>query len=221
MRSPCGVLDSYLVGAHEITLLIREYGLLVVFLVTGLQAVGLPVPGGTALAVAAIDASTKHGLPLAGVIAAGAAGATAGTTIGYVLGRWRGESVLLRLGRLFRQKEARIQDLRRQFQQHALIPLFLARFITAARNVAGLVAGASGMAFVPFFLVSAAAAIISSAIVGVEYYFAGHAILGAPTWLQIVLIILGIAATIMSFRLLRPGTLERLKRAVDPADAAD
>lgn len=208
-------------GSHEITLLIHEYGLLVVFLASALQAAGLPVPGGTALAVAAIDASTKHGLPLPGVIAAAAAGATAGTTIGFALGRWRGEPVLLRVGRLLRQKPARIQELRAQFQQHALLPLFIARFITAARNVAGLVAGASGMAFLPFLLVSAAAAITSSTIVGVEYYLAGHAILGAPTWLQIVLIILGILATIASFRLLRPGTIERLKRGVDPADAAD
>lgn len=36
-----------------------------------------------------------------------------------------------------------------------------------------------------------------------EYHFAGHAILGAPTWLQAVLIILGLIGTILTFRLLR------------------
>lgn len=208
-------------SGHEITHLIHEYGLIVVFLAAGLQAVGLPVPGGTALVAAGIDASTKHGLPLVWVIVCGAAGALVGTTIGFALGRWRGEPVLLRVGRLFRQKPERVQRLRQQFSQNAIAPLFIARFITAARNVAGLVAGASGMRFLTFFLVSAAACIAWSSLITLEYYFAGHAILGAPTWLQIVLIIFGIIATILSFRLLRPGTLAGSSRGTEAADPAE
>lgn len=208
-------------SAHEITQLIHEYGLLVIFLATGLQAVGFPVPGGTALALAGIDASTKHGLPLAGVMSAGALGALLGATAGFMLGRWRGESLLLRLGRLFRQKPERVQALREEFQKHALAPLFIARFVTGARNAAGLLAGASGMVFIRFFVVSAAAAVAWSALIAVEYYLAGHALLGAPSWLQILLIIVGIVATILSFRLLRPGALSRGGGAPNAADAAD
>ena len=51
------------VGSHEITQLIHEFGLIAVFLAAGLQAMGFPVPGGTALVIAGIDASTKNGLP--------------------------------------------------------------------------------------------------------------------------------------------------------------
>jgi phosphatidylglycerol lysyltransferase len=191
------------VSSHEITHLIHAYGLIVVFLAAGLQAVGFPVPGGTALVAAGIDASTKHGLPVVGVILAGAVGALVGTTIGFAVGRWRGESILLRLGRLFRQKPERVQQLRRDFQQHALAPVFIARFITGARNLAGLIAGASGLAFRGFFLISAAAALGWSCLITLEYYFAGKALLGAPTWLQILLIAVGIIATIVSLRLLR------------------
>jgi membrane protein DedA with SNARE-associated domain len=191
------------VSSHEITHLIHEYGLIVVFLAAGLQAMGWPIPGGTALVAAGVDASTKHGLPLGWVIVSGAAGALLGTVVGFGLGRWRGEAILLRLGRLVRQKPERVQKLRRQFQEHALAPVFVARFITGARNVAGLLAGSSGMAFGGFFLVSAAACVVWSSVITLEYYFAGHAILGAPTWLQILLIIVGIVATILSFRLLR------------------
>lgn len=194
-------------SSHEITHLIHEYGLIVVFLAAGLQAMGFPVPGGTALVAAGIDASTKHGLPLVWVIVAGAAGALLGTVIGFGLGRWRGEAILLRVGRVFRQRPERVQKLRRQFQEHALAPVFIARFITGARNLAGLLAGSSGMRFRAFFLVSAAACVVWSAVITLEYYFAGRAILGAPTWLQILLIIVGIVATIVSFRLLRPGAL--------------
>jgi membrane protein DedA with SNARE-associated domain len=205
------------VSSHEITVLIHDYGLIVVFLAAGLQAVGFPVPGGTALVIAGIDASTKHGLPLVGVIVAGAVGALVGTTGGWVVGRWRGEVALVRLGRLLRQRPERVQQLRERFASRGLFSIFLARFITGARNVAGLVAGASGMAFTSFFLVSAAAATAWSAIITLEYYFAGHAILGAPTWLQILLVIVGIIATIVSFRFLRPA----LGRPADTADAAE
>jgi membrane protein DedA with SNARE-associated domain len=161
------------------------------------------------------------------VIVSGAAGALLGTTIGFGLGRWRGEAILLRLGRLFRQKPARIQKLRRQFQEHGLAPVFIARFITGARNLAGLVAGSSGMRFGGFCAVSAAACVVWSSVITLEYYFAGHAILGAPTWLQILLIVVGIVATVLSFRLLRPAVGERSQgptnavRAKPPANAVE
>ena len=194
-------------SSHEITHLIHEYGLIVVFLAAGLQAVGFPIPGGTALVAGGIDASTKHGLPVVWVIVAGALGALIGATLGFAIGRWRGDRVLVRLGKLFRQKPERVDQLRSWFQDHGVAPVFIARFITGARNVAGLLAGATGMPFARFFLVSAAACTLWSTIITLEYYFAGHVILGAPTWLQVTLIVVGIVATILSFKLLKPGAL--------------
>jgi membrane protein DedA with SNARE-associated domain len=192
------------VSSHQLTSLIHEYGLFVVFFAAGLQAVGFPIPGGTALVVAGVDASTKHGLPVVWVIVVGALGALIGTTIGYGLGRWKGDPVLVRLGRVFRQKPARVEQLRDWFRDHGVLPVFIARFITGLRNLAGLVAGASGMGFPVFFAVSAAACALWSTVITLEYYFAGHVILGAPTWLQILLVIVGIVGTILSFRYLRP-----------------
>jgi membrane-associated protein len=209
------------VSSHEITHLIHEYGLIVVFLAAGLQAVGFPVPGGTALVAAGIDASTKHGLPVVWVIVCGALGALAGGAMGFALGRWRGEAILLRVGKRLRQSPERVRELRKQFNVHAVAPLFIARFITGARNLAGLLAGASGMALARFLLVSAVAATAWSTLITLEYYFAGHAILGAPTWLQIVLIIVGVVATIVSFRLLRFGGRPRTEKAAETVDAVE
>ena len=171
--------------------------------------------------VAGIDASTKHGLPVVGVIVMGALGALVGGTVGFALGRWRGEPILRRLGSWFRQKPERVQSLREDFRRHAIAPLFIARFVTAARNVAGLVAGSSGMALSPFLLVTAAASAVWATVITLEYYFAGHVILGAPTWLQITLIIVGIVATIASFKLLKPGLPAAAKPPPSPADAAE
>lgn len=208
-------------NSHQITQLIHEYGLVVVFLAAGLQAVGFPIPGGTALVAAGIYASTKHGLPVVWVIVAGALGALIGTAAGYGIGRWRGDRVLLRLGRLFRQKPERVQQLRAWFKDHGVLPVFVARFITGARNLAGLVSGATGMPFPRFALVSAFACTLWSTIITLEYYFAGHVILGAPTWLQILLIVVGIVGTILSFRLLRPSVLERATGSTKAADVPE
>jgi membrane protein DedA with SNARE-associated domain len=209
------------VSSHEITHLIHEYGLIVVFLAAGLQAVGFPIPGGTALVAAGIDASTKHGLPVVWVIVAGALGALAGGVMGFAIGRWRGDRALVRLGKLFRQKPERVGQLRSWFQDHGVAPVFIARFITGLRNIAGLVAGATGMPFGRFLAVSSVACALWSTIITLEYYFAGHVILGAPTWLQITLIIVGIVATIASFKLLKPGLPAAAKPPSSPADAAE
>ena len=208
-------------STHEITHLIHAYGLFVVFLATGLQALGLPVPGGTVLVAAAIDASTKHGLPVVGVLVAGAVGAVVGGCAGFALGRWRGEPILVRLGKLVRQRPERVQHFREEFQHHAVAPLFIARFVTGARNVVGLLAGSSGVAPLLFLLVTAAAAVAWSTLITLEYYFAGHVILGAPTWLQILLIIVGLIATVVSFKLLKPGVLTGTKRPTDAPRPVD
>ena len=204
-------------SSHEITQLIHEFGLIAVFLAAGLQAMGFPVPGGTALVIAGIDASTKNGLPLVGVIVAGALGAILGGAAGYAVGRWRGEPVLLRIGRLLRQQPRRVQELRGQFQRNPTVPLFIARFVTGLRNVAGLAAGASGVPLARFLAVSAVAAFAWAALIALEYYFAGRAILAAPTWLQIVLIVVGVMATIASLRFLRPGLRVRDRRPTGAA----
>ena len=77
------------------------------------------------------------------------------------------------------------------------------------------------MPFGRFLAVSAVAALAWSALITLEYYFAGHAILGAPTWLQIVLIIAGVVATITSFRFLRLGIGVRGRRPAEAAEVSD
>ncbi len=129
--------------------------------------------------------------------------------------------MLFRVGRLLRQEPERVRELRGEFQRHAVAPLFIARFVTGLRNAAGLVAGASGVPFGRFLSVSAVAALAWSALITLEYYFAGHAILGAPTWLQIVLIVVGLVATIASFRVLRLGNGVRARRPAEATKASD
>ncbi len=205
MRHTRRVLSS-----HEINHLLHEYGLTLVFAITGLQALGVPLPGTTALIAAALYASTSHGLPIEGVIGAGALGALAGTSASYAIGRYAGERVLASVTQRTRAKPQQLQRVRLEFAEHGAAWLFIGRFVTGLRNVIGLLAGTSGMLVRRFLPVCAAACAVWATVNGLEYYFFGHALASAGTWLQVALICVGIAWTVLTFRVLRRRMLKRL-----------
>ncbi|MEA2198993.1 MAG: hypothetical protein QOJ25_3044 [Solirubrobacteraceae bacterium] len=198
---------------HEIHHLLHEYGLGIVFVATALQAVGAPIPGTTVLIAAALYAAASHGLPIAGVIAAGALGALAGTSVGFALGRWRGEWLLGQAGRLVRQSPERVALLRKEFAVHGGSVLFFGRFITGLRNVVGLLAGASGMPVRRFLPITAAASAAWALVNGLEYYWFGDALAGADTWVQVVLVGVGLVWLVLTFRLLRRRVLRHLSES--------
>jgi membrane protein DedA with SNARE-associated domain len=200
-------------SSHEIHHLLHLYGLGLVFTITGLQALGAPLPGTTALIAAALYAATDHGLPIAGVIATGALGALAGTSIAYGVGRWGGERLLMALAGRLRRRPEEVQVLRREFAESGSAWVFIGRFVTGLRNVVGLVAGASGMPWRRFVVVCAAACVVWASVNGLEYYWLGHALAGTSRWLQVVLICVGIGWTVLTFRLLRRRALRRLRAA--------
>jgi membrane protein DedA with SNARE-associated domain len=147
------------------------------------------------------------------VIAAGVLGVLVGTTVGYGVGRWGGERLLLVLGARIRQSPERVHQLRRAFAAHGGVWLVVGRFFTGGRNVMGILAGASGMAFGRFLPISAAAALAWTLVNALEYYFFGHALLAAGRWLKVVLIAAGIAWMVISFGLLRRRALRHLQAA--------
>jgi len=205
------------VGTHEIQHLVQQYGCLLVFVIVALQAFGLPLPGTTVLIAAAVFAAGAHGLPIAGVIAAGALGALAGTSAGFAVGRWGGEGLLVRLGARLRQSPERVQQLRHRFATHGGVWLFVGRFVSGLRNLTGLLAGASGMPVSRFLPISTAAALAWATINALEYYFFGHALLGASSAVQVVMVCAGVAWLLASLTVLRRRALRQL--SAEPAAA--
>jgi membrane protein DedA with SNARE-associated domain len=199
-------------NAHQIHHLVHVYGCWIVFAGAGLQALGAPVPGTTVLAAAAVYAATDHGLPIVGVIAAGTGGALVGTALGFAVGRFGGAPLLMWLGRHLRQSPQRVAQLRNEFARSGAAWVFIGRFITGIRNVCGLLAGASGMAPVRVLLVSFAAAVVWATTSTLEYYFFGSALVGASTWLQVLLSCVGLTWMAASVTLLRRRALSRLRR---------
>jgi len=207
------------VSSHEIHHLLHHYGCGLVFAVVALQALGAPLPGTTALIAAALYAATSHGLPIVGVIAAGALGALAGTSAGFALGRWRGEHLVMVAARHLRQGPERVALVRHEFAAHGGSLLFIGRFISGLRNITGLLAGASGMPVGRFFTLSVAAATAWALINGLEYYWFGDALAGADGWVQVVLVCAGVAWLVVSLTVLRRRALRRLRAASALVDA--
>src|ERR1700733_1019563 len=95
----------------SIAFLIHTYGLLVVAGCIGLESLGIPLPGETALIVASAIAGHSHSVSLNiySVILTAAAASIVGRIVGYFIGREFGYWFLLRYGYYLRINESRIK----------------------------------------------------------------------------------------------------------------
>jgi len=159
---------------HLIAQLIHAYGLLTVAAIVGLECVGLPLPGETALLAAAIYAGTKHDLNIISVILTAAGAAIFGRMIGYVLGHEYGYWLLLRYGNYVRMTTSRIKLGQYLFLRHGGKIVFVAQFIPVLRTFAGLFAGANVMPWREFLFSNVIGSILWAVIYGYAAYELGR-----------------------------------------------
>jgi membrane protein DedA with SNARE-associated domain len=157
---------------HFVEHLIHAYGLLTVALIVGLECIGVPLPGETALLGAAIYAGTKHDLNIVAVILTAAAAAIVGRVVGYALGRGFGYWLLLRYGSYMRITEARIKLGQYLFLRHGGKIVFIAQFVPVLRTFAGIFAGANMMPWRDFLFAN----VVGSVIWSVTYGYAAYAL---------------------------------------------
>ena len=154
--------------------LIHVYGLLVVAGVVGLESLGIPLPGETALIVASVIAGSKHQLNIVAVILTAAGASIIGRMIGYVIGAQFGYWLLLRYGFYLRITEARIKLGQYLFLRHGGKIIIVAQFVPVLRTIAGILAGANRMPWRHFLLASSAGALIWATFFGVAAYSLGR-----------------------------------------------
>jgi membrane protein DedA with SNARE-associated domain len=106
------------VSGHTLTDLVHRDGYAIVFAVVALQAIGVPVPGTTALIAAAIYAAATHRLSIVWIIVVGTLAALLGTSLGYLIGRLGGERLLASLARRVRQPPERITRVQEALARH-------------------------------------------------------------------------------------------------------
>jgi membrane-associated protein len=133
-----------------------------------LENAGLPVPGETVLLLASFLAFSEHRLRLPYIILVGIFAATIGDNIGFAVGVYGGRPLLERYRKTLRIRPETISRGEDLFRRYGAATVFVARFITGMRVIAGPLAGVLRMdwrKFVIFNFLGAAlwVTVISSA----------------------------------------------------------
>jgi membrane protein DedA with SNARE-associated domain len=159
---------------HFIAHLIHDYGLATVAAMVGLECIGVPLPGETALLAAAVYAGTKHDLNIVTVILTAAGAAIVGRMIGYGIGHRFGYWLLLRYGNYVGMTPSRIKLGQYLFLRHGGKIVFVAQFIPVLRTFAGLFAGANVMPWRDFLIANAIGSALWAAMYGTAAYELGR-----------------------------------------------
>lgn len=156
-----------------ITHLLESNGYLFLFVLVGLESLGVPLPGETALVSAAAYAALGH-LDIYVVIVTAAAAAIIGDNGGYWIGRKGGIALVRRYGRFVRLKEEHLDRARAFFERHGPKTVFIGRFIALLRTWAAVLAGAACMRYGKFMLYNALGGVTWAALFGTLGYVFGR-----------------------------------------------
>jgi len=154
--------------------LIESYGLIILFLLIGMESAGVPLPGETALVTAGVLASRGH-FEIEAVIVVAAVAAIIGDNIGYWIGREGGTRVLNRWAWTRRLRDRFIPPAQRFFKRHGGKTIFIARFVAVLRVAGAWVAGIAHMPWWRFLVWNAAGGICWALLVGLVSYYLGEA----------------------------------------------
>jgi membrane protein DedA with SNARE-associated domain len=182
---------------HLVQHLIHEYGLLTVAVIVGLECVGFPLPGETALLGAAIYAGTKHDLNIVSVILTAAGAAIVGRMVGYAIGRKFGYWALLHYGNYVGMGESRIKLGQYLFLRHGGKIVFVAQFIPVLRTFAGIFAGANVMPWRNFLIANVTGAVMWAVTYGYAAYELGREFERLEGPLVLVLALITIASFVV------------------------
>ena len=196
--------------------LVSSNGYWAVILLVGVESLGVPLPGETALIFAGTIAGKYHHLNPWGIFAAAAAGAVIGDNIGFWIGDKGGFALLKRYGHYVRIDEAKLKVGRYVFDRHGGKVVFFGRFISVLRTYAAFLAGTNKMEWRKFLVYNAAGGIIWSAIYTWGAYFAGNSLRKASGTINIIL---GVAAAVVIITaiLLTRRQIARLQRRAEEA----
>jgi membrane protein DedA with SNARE-associated domain len=144
--------------------LVARFGYAMVFVAVGVESMGVPVPGETALVIGAVAAGQGH-LSAVGVVAAGASGAMLGDNLGYWIGRRYGLRLTRVRGVRRVYSERRLRQADDFFARRGWLAVFFGRFVAFLRIFAGPLAGLHRMPWPRFLLANALGAVVWAAII--------------------------------------------------------
>lgn len=166
--------------------------------IIGLESMGIPSPGETALVAAAILASQGK-LQIWLVILIGVSSAILGDNIGYLLGRRFGRDVLAAPGPLYKQRVRAIRVGDGFFDRHGPKAVFLGRWIALVRFATAWLAGINRMQFKTFFFWNALGGITWGLAYGLAGYFGGQAAAHVLARVGIAGLVLMVVAVVVAY----------------------
>jgi membrane protein DedA with SNARE-associated domain len=137
--------------SHHLAALVGHYGVPALFLSVALEALGAPLPGESAIIVAA-GAAAEGRLDIRAVVVAAFLAAILGDNIGYFIGRRFGRSAIVKVGGRFGVTDAAMARAEAITHRYGPLIVVVARFIVVLRQLNGLVAGSTGMPWPRFLL---------------------------------------------------------------------
>ena len=151
---------------------IADYGYVAVFLIVFMETAGIPLPGEITLILSGVAAHNGT-LELVPLIVVGSLAAILGDNTGYLIGRYGGRRVVLKLAR-FGHVDSMLGWGERFFAQHGGKTVFLARWTAGLRIFGAWIAGMTHMRWRTFFVWNAAGGITwVTATVMAGYLFSG------------------------------------------------
>ena len=193
----------HLLSPETLDAAIAYYGYLAVFMVIGLESMGLPLPGEATLISAAVFAATRGGLSLPLIIVAAAAGAIVGDNIGFLIGRRFGLPLLIRYGGHVGLGQGRLKLGQYLFGRYGGPIVFFGRFIAVLRALAAVLAGANRYPWRKFLLFNAAGGILWATLYGCAAYAVGSQIHRVEGPVGLVAGIVVLALAVPTWRFLR------------------
>jgi membrane protein DedA with SNARE-associated domain len=161
--------------SHMLAGLIAHYGIPALFISVALETLGAPLPGESAIIVAA-GAAAGGTLNIYAVALTAFLAAVVGDNAGYLIGRKLGRPVITRYGARFGMTERNFDRVEAVARKYGPLMVVFARFIPILRQLNGLVAGTTRM-YWPVFVAANAlgAALWVGTWTTLAYRFGGHA----------------------------------------------
>jgi membrane protein DedA with SNARE-associated domain len=200
----------------SISHLIASYGYWAVFALVGLESLGIPLPGETALIIAGAYAGSTHNLSAWAIFAVASAAAIIGDNAGFWIGRKGGYRLARAYGSKIRLDEGKLKIARYLFDIYGPKVVFFGRFTAVLRTYAAFLAGASRMSWRRFLPANAAGGIVWAGVYTIASYFAGDTLRRLSGTISVVLTVVGVLAIVAVGLVIR----RQMRRLAPRAEAA-
>ncbi|GMR21178.1 MAG: DedA family protein [Gammaproteobacteria bacterium] len=191
------MVQSLLTAANNYEPVLAEYGLLIILASIAIEGFGIPAPGQSLLIAGAL-LSTRGEFDIRLLLLSAWFAASAGSALGYIIGRLGGRKLLLRLP----LSPSRLERMDAFCQRHGTLLVILSRFIDGPRQLTGIFVGSLKMPVTLFLLATSAGAVLWVGFWGLGSYYLGQHIhiiaqvfesVAPYTWVATGLIVLALS----------------------------